>query len=61
MPIGHMEGNYFCDGRHPPDLKAQDRIAFRYATPGWTVDVRLSQNGSLRNYRHGVGWATKRS
>jgi len=32
MPIGHMEGNYFCDDATLQTLKAQDRIAFRYAT-----------------------------
>ena len=33
MPIGHMEGNYFCDAETLAALKAEDRIAFRYATP----------------------------
>ena len=30
MPIGHMEGNYFCDVETLAELKAEDRIAFRY-------------------------------
>ena len=33
MPIGHMEGNYFCDAETLATLKREDRIAFRYATP----------------------------
>ena len=38
MPIGHMEGNYFCDAETLAELKAQDRIAFRYATRGGRGD-----------------------
>src|ERR1700729_2289383 len=33
MPIGHMEGNYYCDAETLRELEAEDRIAFRYATP----------------------------
>ena len=36
MPIGHMEGNYFCDADTLAQLKKQDRIAFRYAPPANT-------------------------
>src|SRR6202021_1050831 len=32
MPIGHMEGNYFCDAATLDTLRSEDRIAFRYAT-----------------------------
>src|ERR1700722_20073032 len=28
MPIGHMEGNYFCDDATLETLKSEDRIAF---------------------------------
>ena len=34
MPIGHMEGNYFCEPEELRRLEAEDRIAFRYSTPG---------------------------
>src|ERR1700742_2660095 len=30
IPIGHMEGNYFCDEATLADLKRDGRIAFRY-------------------------------
>ena len=30
MPIGHMEGNYFCEAEELRRLEAEDRIAFRY-------------------------------
>ena len=33
IPIGHMEGNYFCDEQTLAELKDQDRIVFRYVTP----------------------------
>ena len=32
MPIGHMEGNYFCDEPTLAALQQEDRIAFRYST-----------------------------
>jgi len=49
MPIGHMEGNYFCDPETLATLKAQDRIAFRYATPSGEITAAANPNGSLEN------------
>jgi phosphoribosylformylglycinamidine synthase len=49
MPIGHMEGNYFCDAETLAKLKAQDRIAFRYATPAGEITPAANPNGSLEN------------
>lgn len=49
MPIGHMEGNYFCDAGTLAQLKAQDRIAFRYATSEGEVTASANPNGSLEN------------
>ena len=49
MPIGHMEGNYFCDAETLAKLKAQDRIAFRYATPSGEITPAANPNGSLEN------------
>ena len=40
IPIAHGEGNYFAEDRVLDELEAEDRIAFRYATPC---------NGSIRN------------
>jgi phosphoribosylformylglycinamidine synthase len=40
IPIGHMEGNYFCDSQTLADLHREERIVFRY------VD---NPNGSLDN------------
>ncbi|MGA3054699.1 MAG: phosphoribosylformylglycinamidine synthase subunit PurQ [Candidatus Korobacteraceae bacterium] len=49
IPIGHMEGNYFCDGPTLAELKDQDRIIFRYTTPSGEVTVEANPNGSLEN------------
>jgi phosphoribosylformylglycinamidine synthase len=44
-----MEGNYFCDAATLATLKAQDRIAFRYATPAGSLTSAANPNGSLDN------------
>jgi phosphoribosylformylglycinamidine synthase len=49
MPIGHMEGNYFCDAKTLATLKRDDRIAFRYATPAGELTAEANPNGSLEN------------
>jgi phosphoribosylformylglycinamidine synthase I len=49
MPIGHMEGNYFCDAATLDTLRREDRIAFRYATPEGEVTAEANPNGSLDN------------
>jgi phosphoribosylformylglycinamidine synthase subunit PurQ / glutaminase len=49
MPIGHMEGNYYCDAETLHELEAEDRIAFRYATPQGAITQEANPNGSLAN------------
>jgi phosphoribosylformylglycinamidine synthase len=49
IPIGHMEGNYFCAPDELRALEAEDRIAFRYATPAGEVTAEANPNGSLSN------------
>ena len=49
IPIGHMEGNYFCTQDELLELEAEDRIAFRYATPGGEITPEANPNGSLSN------------
>jgi phosphoribosylformylglycinamidine synthase I len=49
IPIGHMEGNYFCDEATLGELKRGDRIVFRYATPEGQVTPEANPNGSLEN------------
>jgi phosphoribosylformylglycinamidine synthase len=49
IPIGHMEGNYFCDAATLDALRAEDRIAFRYSTPDGNITPEANPNGSLDN------------
>ena len=49
MPIGHMEGNYFCTPEDLHILEAEDRIAFRYATSDGEITPEANPNGSLSN------------
>ncbi|HEY3705902.1 MAG TPA: phosphoribosylformylglycinamidine synthase subunit PurQ [Terracidiphilus sp.] len=49
IPIGHMEGNYFCTPEELQRLEAEDRIAFRYCTPEGDVKPEANPNGSLGN------------
>ena len=49
MPIGHMEGNYFCDESTLAELRRSDRVAFRYATEAGEVSAAANPNGSLEN------------
>lgn len=49
IPIGHMEGNYFCTPEELKKLETEDRIAFRYATPQGAITQEANPNGSLGN------------
>jgi phosphoribosylformylglycinamidine synthase len=49
IPIGHMEGNYFCTAEDLRQLETEDRIAFRYATPAGEITAAANPNGSLAN------------
>ena len=49
VPIGHMEGNYFCSPEELARLEAEDRIAFRYATAAGAITAEANPNGSLSN------------
>ena len=49
MPVGHMEGNYFCDAETLTRLNRDNRVAFRYASAQGDVAARFNVNGSLEN------------
>ncbi|MGO9938927.1 MAG: phosphoribosylformylglycinamidine synthase subunit PurQ [Terracidiphilus sp.] len=49
VPIGHMEGNYFCTPEDLHRLEAEDSIAFRYATRTGEITGEANPNGSLGN------------
>lgn len=49
IPIGHMEGNYFCDEQTLQQLRDQDRIIFRYSTPDGQITRESNPNGAIDN------------
>ncbi len=49
IPIGHMEGNYFCTPEDLRRLEAEDRIALRYSTAAGDIIPTANPNGSLGN------------
>jgi phosphoribosylformylglycinamidine synthase subunit PurQ / glutaminase len=49
IPIGHMEGNYFCDQATMDELLRENRVVFRYATPAGEIVPAANPNGSLEN------------
>ena len=49
MPIGHMEGNYFCDAETLEELKRDNRIVVRYSTAAGEITAAANPNGSLDN------------
>lgn len=49
MPIGHMEGNYFCEAEELRRLESEDRVAFRYCTAEGEITAEANPNGSLNN------------
>jgi phosphoribosylformylglycinamidine synthase subunit PurQ / glutaminase len=49
IPIGHMEGNYFCDPATLEELKGGNRIVFRYATESGELAASANPNGSLES------------
>jgi phosphoribosylformylglycinamidine synthase subunit PurQ / glutaminase len=49
IPIGHMEGNYFCDDPTLRELQREDRIVFRYCERDGEITQSANPNGSLDN------------
>ncbi|HJX01012.1 MAG TPA: phosphoribosylformylglycinamidine synthase subunit PurQ [Terriglobales bacterium] len=49
IPIGHMEGNYFCDAETLATLNRNGRVIFRYATPDGRIAQEGNPNGSIDN------------
>jgi phosphoribosylformylglycinamidine synthase len=49
IPIGHMEGNYFCDDSTLQELRSKNRVVFRYTTPDGQIAAAANPNGSLDN------------
>jgi phosphoribosylformylglycinamidine synthase subunit PurQ / glutaminase len=49
IPIGHMEGNYFCNEATLAELQRDKRIVFRYSAPDSQITTEANPNGSLDN------------
>jgi phosphoribosylformylglycinamidine synthase subunit PurQ / glutaminase len=49
MPVSHGEGNYYVDNATLAQLKAKDRIVFRYCDPQGNTTAESNPNGSLDN------------
>jgi phosphoribosylformylglycinamidine synthase len=49
IPIGHMEGNYFCDAETLHELQQNNRIVFRYCGRNGEDSAAANPNGSLDN------------
>ena len=49
IPIGHMEGNYFCDSSTLEQLRRENNIVFRYSTADGQITESANPNGSLDN------------
>ena len=49
IPIGHMDGNYFCDASTLEELRREKRIVFRYAESDGRITPEANPNGSLDN------------
>jgi phosphoribosylformylglycinamidine synthase I len=49
IPIGHMDGNYFCDDATLQELQKNNRIVFRYCASSGEITASANPNGSLDN------------
>jgi phosphoribosylformylglycinamidine synthase subunit PurQ / glutaminase len=49
IPIGHMEGNYFCDPATLEELQQENRVVFRYSNEAGEITNTANPNGSLDN------------
>jgi phosphoribosylformylglycinamidine synthase subunit PurQ / glutaminase len=49
IPIGHMEGNYFCDQATFAELQRNQQIVFRYCSPAGDIAAEANPNGSMDN------------
>ncbi len=49
IPVGHMEGNFFCDEQTLTLLEREERIAFRYSDQEGQITPASNPNGSLGN------------
>ena len=51
IPIGHMEGNYFCDPATLDELHRDNRVVFRYSSPGGEITAHRQSQRIVGQYR----------
>jgi len=49
IPIGHGEGNFFCDESTLKQLNEHEQVIYRYVTPQGEITAEANPNGSLEN------------
>lgn len=49
IPIGHMDGNYFCDEATLTELRRNNQIVFRYCSNQGEITTLANPNGALDN------------
>jgi len=49
IPVAHHDGNYFTDEATLDQLKAENRVVFRYCEPSGEVTAASNPNGAQRN------------
>ena len=49
MPLAHGDGNYYADAETLEQLRAQNRILFRYCTRAGAITPEANPNGALDN------------
>ena len=49
IPIAHMDGNYFADGKTLEALEQNHRVVLRYSCPDGTLSEECNPNGSLNS------------
>jgi len=49
IPIGHGDGNFFCDETTLKELNEREQVIFRYATAQGEITSGANPNGSLEN------------
>jgi phosphoribosylformylglycinamidine synthase len=49
IPVGHMEGNYYCDSETLDKLRSQNRIVLRYSAAEGSITQTANPNGSMDN------------
>ena len=49
IPIGHMDGNFFCDEAMLAALNRDHQVVFRYCSPDGQITTDANPNGSLEN------------